>query len=71
MISELAQVSDLRVIAQSSMQRLAGEDLTPAEIADRLGVDTVVGGTVRRVGDNLRISAELLDPQLLDAWLAW
>jgi len=68
-ISELAQVSDLRVIAQSSMQRLAGEDLTPAEIADRLGVDTVVGGTVRRVGDNLRISAELLDAQ--DSSVLW
>jgi TolB-like protein/Flp pilus assembly protein TadD len=68
-IAELAQVADLRVIAQSSMRQLATDSLTPAEIADRLGVDSIVGGTVRRVGDNFRVSAELLDAR--DSRVLW
>jgi serine/threonine-protein kinase len=60
-IAELAQVADLRVIAQSSTRQLAGQSLSPAEIADRLGVETVVEGTVRLAGENLRISAKLRD----------
>jgi TolB-like protein/predicted Ser/Thr protein kinase len=68
-IAELAKVSDLRVIAQSSMRALAGETLSPADIAGRLGVDHVVGGTVRQDGDNLRISAELLDAR--DSRVLW
>jgi serine/threonine-protein kinase len=60
-IAELSRVSDLRVIAQSSMRVLADQELTPTELADRLGVDHVVGGTVRETDGNLHISAELVD----------
>jgi TolB-like protein/predicted Ser/Thr protein kinase len=60
-ISSLASVADLRVIAQSSSRLLAAENLPPAEIARRLGVDAVMGGTIREVGGSLRVSAELVD----------
>jgi len=60
-IAELAQVADLRVIAQSSMRQLMGQNLTDAEIAERLGVDSVVRGTVRQAGGDLFVSAELRD----------
>ena len=59
--TELARLPQLRVIARSSATqfRAQGEDLR--EVAKRLGVATVLEGAVRRHGNNVRFTAQLID----------
>lgn len=61
LIGELAQIASLHVISRTSCMRYkgAGKKTLP-EIANELGVDTVVEGTVMRVGGKVRISAQLI-----------
>jgi TolB-like protein len=56
----LAQVPDLRVIARTSSFSFKGKEVEIAEIAHRLDVAHVLEGSVRRSGDKLRISAQLI-----------
>jgi TolB-like protein/Flp pilus assembly protein TadD len=60
LITNLAQVRALRVIARTSVMRYRGSKKTAPEIARELQVDAVVAGTVQRVGDRLRIGAQLI-----------
>jgi eukaryotic-like serine/threonine-protein kinase len=60
LITNLAQVRALRVIARTSVMRYQGSKKTAPEIARELQVDAVVAGTVQRVGDRLRIGAQLI-----------
>jgi TolB-like protein/Tfp pilus assembly protein PilF len=62
-ISELAKVAGLKVISRTSVLALRGSRLTLPQIADTLGVRHVVEGAVRRMGDNARVRASLIDPQ--------
>ncbi len=58
--AELAQISALRVISRTSvMQYRSARKLLP-EIARDLNVDAVVEGSVLRVGDRIRITAQLV-----------
>lgn len=62
LITDLAKISGLRVISRTSVMRFKGEHRERlAEIARVLGVDTIVEGTVLRVGDKVRITAQLID----------
>ena len=56
----LAQVPDLRVIARTSSFSFKGKEVEIAEIAHRLDVAHVLEGSVRRSGDKVRISAQLI-----------
>lgn len=59
--TELARVSALRVISHmAAMRYKAGKTPLP-EIARELKVDAVVTGTVRRTGEQVQISAELIE----------
>src|SRR5262249_18312190 len=62
MISQLGRLpSDrLGVIAWSSVQRYKGTRKTEGEIAKELGANYVLEGTVRRSGNQVRITAELI-----------
>jgi TolB-like protein len=60
LIINLGKVSSLRVISRHSAMHYKGMQKTVPEIARELGVDAVVEGTVRRSGNNVRITAELL-----------
>ena len=62
LITELARASQLKVISRSSVARLKGSPDPPRLIAQRLGVDALVTGSVRRNGSHIRISVELIDP---------
>jgi tetratricopeptide (TPR) repeat protein len=53
-------VPELRVIARTSSFSFKGKDLDVAEIARRLNVANVLEGSVRRSGDTLRITAQLV-----------
>ncbi len=59
-LNVLADVKDLRVAARTSSFAFKGSSLGIAEIADKLGVDYVLEGSVRKSGDQLRITAQLV-----------
>jgi len=50
-----------KVISRSAAMRYKGSDKSPREIADELKVKVLVGGMIQIHGDNVRITAELID----------
>jgi TolB-like protein/Tfp pilus assembly protein PilF len=61
LINSLGQVSTLRVISLTSAMSYKGTHKTLPEIAKELAVDGVVEGSVLREGNEVRISAQLID----------
>jgi len=61
LITDLAQVSSLRVISRTSAMHYKGSRKPLPAIARELNVDAVVEGTVIRSGNQVRITAQLLD----------
>ncbi len=62
LITDLAKISGLRVISRTSVMKFKGEHREPLpEIAKALHVNTIVEGSVLRVGDKVRITAQLID----------
>jgi adenylate cyclase len=61
LISELSQVRGLSVIARTSVAPYKAAPKSIAEVAHELGVDTVVEGSVRKSGSQVRISLTLVD----------
>ena len=61
LITELAQVRGLEVIARSSVRRFEDSDQPISGIARQLGADAVVEGTVARSGGRVRVTAQLID----------
>jgi len=59
--TDLGQISALRVISRTSAMRYKGPDKSVPEIARELHVDAVVEGSVERSGDQVRITAQLID----------
>ena len=60
-LNSLAQLPELLVTARTSAFMFKGDDLPPVpEIAERLGVRHVVEGSVRRSGERLRVTAQLI-----------
>jgi len=58
--TELAKIGGLRVISQESMTRYKATMKPATEIARELRVDSVVEGSIRRVGNKVRISVQLI-----------
>ena len=61
LIDALSKLPALKVAARSSVFALRQRNLTPREVGKELGVTSVLEGTVRRSGNRLRISAQLVD----------
>jgi len=61
LISVLGQVRELRVIARSSVARFGSGDRAVATIGQELGASAVLEGSVRKAGERLRISLQLVD----------
>ena len=59
-LGQLMSVQDLGVIARTSVMRYQRGDLPIAAIAEALGVETLLQGSVRRTGDRVRIAARLI-----------
>ena len=57
----LAQVPELRVVSRSSSFSFKGKALEVTEIAKRLKVNHVLEGSVRKTGNTVRITAQLID----------
>ena len=60
-ISDLSVIKALRVISRNSSMTFKGTRKDTVSIAKELGVTHVVSGSVRKVGDDLRITAELIE----------
>ncbi len=60
-IVELAKLGALRVISRTSVMQYKRERKPLPEIAQELGVDGIIEGTVTRAGDRVRITAQLID----------
>ena len=60
LITDLGQISALRVISRTSVMTYKGGHKPLPQIARELNVDAVVEGTVLRSGDQVRITAQLI-----------
>jgi serine/threonine protein kinase/TolB-like protein/Tfp pilus assembly protein PilF len=61
LIADLAKISALRVTSRTSVMRYKGSSKSLPEIAQELGVDAVVEGSVTRAGSQVKITAQLID----------
>ena len=60
LLNQLAQIRELRVIARTSSFSYKGRTVTVAEIARELDVTHVLEGSVRKSGNTIRITAQLV-----------
>jgi len=61
LINALTQVKDLRVVARTSAFSFKGEKIDVREIGKKLTVKTVLEGSIRKAGNRLRITAQLIN----------
>jgi serine/threonine-protein kinase len=61
LINSVSQLSNLKVVARSSVFRYKGKDVTPEQVAQQLKVRAVLMGRISERGDSLSVSAELVD----------
>src|SRR5690606_4582342 len=57
----LGQLPNLTVASFGSALKLSEQGLTPVDAARRLGVQTILSGSVRSIGDRLKLRVELID----------
>ena len=69
LIQALGKVEGLQIPARRSVFALKGSNLTVQEIGERLGVGNVLEGSVRKSGNQLRISAQLI--KVADGFELW
>jgi TolB-like protein/DNA-binding winged helix-turn-helix (wHTH) protein/Flp pilus assembly protein TadD len=60
LIHDLARISGLKVLGRSSAFQFKGKNQDLREVGRKLGVANVLEGSVRREGNHLRITAELV-----------
>jgi TolB-like protein/Flp pilus assembly protein TadD len=60
-INSLSQLSNVRVVARTTMFSFKGKDADPRAVGRQLGVDAVLTGKVVQRGDALTIQADLLN----------
>ncbi|HEY4303376.1 MAG TPA: protein kinase, partial [Gemmatimonadaceae bacterium] len=68
-ITALTQVRDLRVAARASAFSYKGRNETLSTIGETLGVATVLQGSVRRAGNRVRVTAQLMNAR--DGFQLW
>jgi len=61
LLNLLAKVHQLRVVSRSSSFAYRGEDINIPEVGDALNVAYVLEGSVRKAGDRIRITAQLIE----------
>jgi TolB-like protein len=60
-LDHLFKVGELKVISRTSTMRYKNTKLSLKEIAHELGVSAILEGSVRKIGNNVRITAQLID----------
>jgi TolB-like protein/Flp pilus assembly protein TadD len=61
LINALSKIEELKVAARTSAFTFKGRDARVADIGQVLGVNVILEGSVRRSGDRLRVTAQLID----------
>jgi TolB-like protein/Flp pilus assembly protein TadD len=61
LLNVLAQIKDLRVISRTSAFAFKGKDVDIPTIAAQLNVTHVLEGSVRKAGEDIRITAQLIE----------
>jgi serine/threonine protein kinase/Flp pilus assembly protein TadD len=69
LINAFAQIEGLRVAARTSTFRFRGEGIDVREVGERLNVGTVLEGSVRKAGNRLRVTAQLIN--IADGYHLW
>ena len=60
LITELSQLRDLRVTSRQSTKRYRDSEMPASDIAEELGVDALVEGSLLRDGDKITVSIQLI-----------
>ena len=63
LLNLLARVPGLQVASRTSSFAYKGRNIDIREVGSQLGVDTVLEGSVRQAGDQVRITAQLIDTE--------
>lgn len=61
LIFTLSKISELKVIAKTSVMRYRGAEESVTEIGPELGVNTIIEGSVRKTGKQIRTTVQLID----------
>jgi len=60
-LNHLSKIRDLRVISRTSCMKYKGAKISVNEIARELGVTNILEGSIRRSGDQVRVTVQLID----------
>src|SRR2546421_8840422 len=60
-LTNLSKIGDLKVISRTSVMPYRGKGSNVREIGKALGVATILEGSVRRVGNRVRVNVQLID----------
>ncbi len=69
LINALTHIKDLRVVARTSAFSFKGEKIDIREVGQKLNADKVLEGSVRKAGNRLRITAQLIN--VSDGYHLW
>ena len=69
LLNALAKLQNLQVAARTSSFAFKGQNQNVTEIGSKLNVDTILEGSVRKSGNKLRITAQLVDAS--DGYHLW
>jgi TolB-like protein/class 3 adenylate cyclase/Tfp pilus assembly protein PilF len=68
-INSLQHLQDLKVAGRTSSFQFKGKNVDLREVGEKLGVNSVLEGSVRKQGNRLRITAQLID--VADGFHLW
>jgi serine/threonine protein kinase/Tfp pilus assembly protein PilF len=69
LITWLSRLKDFQVVARTSAFAFKGKELDIREIGGKLNVDTILEGSVRKAGNKIRITAQLINVE--DGYHLW
>ena len=62
-LTNLSKISELKVISRTSVMRYRGKASNVREIGKALGVATILEGSVRRIGNQVRVNVQLINAE--------
>jgi serine/threonine-protein kinase len=65
-LTQLSKIDDLKVISRTSVMKYRDTDMSAVDIADELGVVTLLEGGVQRAGNRVRMNIQLIDARTDD-----
>ncbi len=61
LLSHISKIGSIRTISSTSVMKYRDADIPIPQIAEELGVNTVIEGGVQRAGEQVRINVQLID----------